>query len=89
MPYYGKDTIEGLTTKWEQGYLQWYCQNKYSGRGEIVDLGCYLGASTISEAKGLDKNPQVELKDGRIHAYDIFVFLPDKKGITPYFKKTS
>lgn len=89
LPYYGTDTIEGLTTKWEQGYLQWYCKNKYSGRGEIVDLGCYLGASTISEAKGLDKNRQVQLKDGRIHAYDIFVFMPDNKGMTPYFKNTS
>lgn len=89
LPYYGMDSLEGLITKWEQGYLQWYCQHKYSGRGEIVDLGCYLGASTISEAIGLEKNRQVHFKDHRIHAYDIFVVLTLERGQTPYFKNTS
>lgn len=89
LPYYGINTVEGLTTKWEQGYLQWYCEKKYSGKGEIVDLGCYLGASTISEARGLDKNNKVEPKKHRIHAYDIFVVLTLDEGQTPYFKNTS
>lgn len=58
----------------ERFYLQNYAKNEYTGSGEIVDLGCWLGSSTIPLAVGLDKNSNVNPKTERIHAYDIFTW---------------
>ncbi|MEG3918030.1 glycosyltransferase family 4 protein [Microcoleus sp. T3_A4] len=66
----------GMTSVQEQVFLQDYAQNKYYGKGEIIDLGCWLGSATISVAKGLEKNIKVTVKDKRIHAYDIFIWAP-------------
>lgn len=66
----------GMTAAPEQVFLQDYAQNEYSGKGEIIDLGCWLGSATISVAKGLEKNLKVTVKDKRIHAYDIFIWEP-------------
>ena len=45
--------ILGMTSMEEQLFLEDYAQNEYSGKGEIVELGCWLGSSTISLARGL------------------------------------
>lgn len=66
----------GMTSVQEQGFLQKYAQNEYSGKGEIIDLGCWLGSATISLAKGLEKNLKVTVKNKRIHAYDLFIWAP-------------
>lgn len=66
----------GMTSSQEQIFLQDYAENQYSGQGEIIDLGCWLGSATISLAKGLQKNLKVTVKDKRIHAYDIFIWTP-------------
>jgi hypothetical protein len=66
----------GMATPEEQAYLRWYAECEYTGRGEIVDLGCWLGASTIALATGLSQNPRVARKDRRIHAYDRFEWEP-------------
>jgi len=66
--------ILGMTSEEEQVYLETYAENEYSGQGEIVELGCWLGSSTISLAMGLKKNLQVVSKAARIHAYDIFIW---------------
>jgi hypothetical protein len=58
----------------EQLFLENYAQSEYSGRGEIVELGCWLGSSTISLAMGLEANSSVTNKSQRIHAYDIFIW---------------
>lgn len=58
----------------ERSYLQNYARNDYTGSGEIVDLGCWLGSSTIPLAIGLERNAKVEAKEERIHAYDIFIW---------------
>ena len=63
-----------MTTQLEQAYLYWYAQNKYSGKGEIVDLGSWLGSASVSLAKGLKGSGIVKMKDNRIHAYDIFIW---------------
>lgn len=63
-----------MTLKWEQAYLEWYATNKYSGQGEIVELGCWLGSSTIPLAIGLENNRRVLEKDKRINAYDLFLW---------------
>ncbi|RCJ32572.1 glycosyltransferase [Nostoc punctiforme NIES-2108] len=66
--------ILGMTSMEEQLFLENYAQNEYSGRGEIVELGCWFGSSTISLAMGLEDNSCVTNKNQRIHAYDIFIW---------------
>ena len=63
-----------MTSKKEQEWLRSYAANRYQGAGEIVDLGCFLGATTISLAEGLALNPRAKQK--RIHAFDLFVWMP-------------
>lgn len=60
----------------ERSYLQNYTKYEYTGSGEIVDLGCWLGSSTIPLAIGLNDNSKVDSKEERIHAYDIFIWQP-------------
>ncbi|MCW5733942.1 MAG: hypothetical protein KIS73_07450 [Enhydrobacter sp.] len=67
-----RNWIPAWTSPEEQAYLVKYAERDYLGRGEIVDLGCLLGATTISLAKGLRHNSVVSAKTGRIHAYDLF-----------------
>lgn len=60
----------GMTTREEQNYLVQYTHKQYTGQGAIVDLGCWLGATTISLAAGLERNPTAT--DRRVHAFDTF-----------------
>lgn len=48
-------------------------RDQYTGRGEIVDGGAFLGGSTLALANGLRDNSTVRDKQGRIHSYDLFV----------------
>ena len=66
--------ILGMTSMEEQLFLEDYAQNEYSGKGEIVELGCWLGSSTISLARGLKANSFVKNKNQRLHAYDLFIW---------------
>ncbi len=64
----------GMTVKTEQRFCRHYARDRFTGVGEIVDLGCWLGATTISFSKGLRKNLQIpqESKQKRIHSFDLF-----------------
>lgn len=64
----------GMTTSEEQAYLFWYASREYTGAGEIVDLGCWFGSSTIPLAAGLAANPAVSDRRRRIHAFDLFLW---------------
>lgn len=66
--------VFGMTSMEEQLFLEDYAQNQYLGQGEIVELGCWLGSSTISFAMGLEKNVSITNKKGRIHSYDLFIW---------------
>jgi hypothetical protein len=46
----------------------------YKGVGAVVDLGCWLGSTTIALARGLDRNPHPNVRNTRIHAYDRFIW---------------
>ncbi len=50
--------------------LYWLASEYCSGDGEIVDLGCFLGGSTLALAKGLAAN--LHSSNARVHTYDIF-----------------
>jgi hypothetical protein len=64
----------GMTSINEQNYFRRYAQDMYSGAGEIVDLGCWLGSTTIPLAQGLRRNFNISTKGKHIHAYDLFVW---------------
>lgn len=69
-----KSQIIGMISEYERAFLQYYAQQKYSGAGEIVDLGTWLGSSTINIAKGLSENKKVLNKNKRIFAYDLYTW---------------
>jgi hypothetical protein len=64
----------GMTSKSEQDYLKNYAENDYFGKGKIVDLGCFLGATTIPLVEGVLKNSQIQDADKKIFSYDAFVW---------------
>ena len=68
----------GMTVKSEQAFCQEYARDLYTGAGEIADLGCWMGATTISFSRGLSGNDAVpqEKRKKRIHSYDLFRWHP-------------
>ncbi|HMA73325.1 MAG TPA: hypothetical protein VKP67_17850 [Xanthobacteraceae bacterium] len=47
-----------MTTNEELCLLENYARYSYTGQGQIVDLGCWLGATTLCLARGLADNAQ-------------------------------
>jgi len=64
----------GMTSRSEQDYLYVYSKDFYKGVGEIVELGSFLGATSIPLARGLLQNPSSAGKEKKIHVYDLFVW---------------
>lgn len=63
-----------MTTQTEQAYLEEYAGSIYSGTGAMVDLGCWLGSTTIPLVKGLMRNPNLRRVSIPIYAYDRFLW---------------
>ena len=68
----------GMISGNEQTFCRNYARDLYTGAGEIVDLGCWLGATTVSFARGLRRNRRLtpEQRRKRIHSYDLFRWHP-------------
>jgi hypothetical protein len=66
--------LVGMTSKTEQDYFAEYGKKIYSGKGDIVDLGCWLGSTTIPLVKGLLKNPAFNESNRKVYAYDLFIW---------------
>ena len=68
----------GMTCGNEQGFCRDYARELFTGAGEIVDMGCWMGATTVSFAKGLRENQRLapEQRRKRIHSYDLFQWHP-------------
>ncbi|HMT06899.1 MAG TPA: hypothetical protein PKA82_02765 [Pyrinomonadaceae bacterium] len=62
----------GMTTLTEQQYLSKYGESQCAGVGEVVDLGCWLGSTTIPLTNGLLKNPAFADSGRKVHSYDLF-----------------
>lgn len=62
--------ISAAESRWAEKHIR----EQYSGKGEIVDLGCWLGSSTIALAKGLEANRRVIAGKHKVHAYDEFIW---------------
>lgn len=69
-----KPEILGMISDNESAFLHYYASTKFTGIGDIVDLGTWLGSSTFSLAKGLAENRMALNKDKRIFAYDLFTW---------------
>lgn len=64
----------GMTSSTEQAYLGRYGENSYTGVGDVVDLGCWLGSTTIPLTRGLLRNPTFAGSGKKVYAYDLFVW---------------
>jgi 2-polyprenyl-3-methyl-5-hydroxy-6-metoxy-1,4-benzoquinol methylase len=70
----GNFSALGMLSIPERQYLYEYGKLKYLGKGQIVDLGCWLGSSTIPLAMGLSENLNNRVQERQIHAYDLFIW---------------
>ena len=60
----------------ERQMCYWLAREVYSGEGAIVDLGSFLGSSTVAFAAGLKDRKD---KAGHVHAYDLFKVSRDQE----------
>jgi len=68
----------------ERRLLHWLAREFDLSRDDtIVDLGCFLGGSTVSLAAGIQHNPHFSEGQVRIHSYDIFA-VPDDETYLRY-----
>ncbi len=57
----------------ELDLLYTLARDQFTGHGEIVDGGAFLGGSTLALGHGLKDNPGAFPKAGRVHSYDRFI----------------
>jgi hypothetical protein len=69
-------SVDALLTTEEMQLFSWVAQHHYTGAGEIVDAGSFIGGSAAAFAHGLARNPRVTDRSGRIHSFDTFSFRP-------------
>jgi hypothetical protein len=72
--------VTAMTTDWELCLYEAFARDAYRGDGQIVDLGCWLGATTRVLARGLDRNKHVE-DPAPIEAYDLFRWTLEMDGL--------
>ena len=70
-----KSVCKSMLSQYELALLYMLTKDYYSGQGEILDLGPYLGLSTNVLARGLHQNERLDeqQKAGRIYSFDIFL----------------
>lgn len=66
--------IPGMTTRYERRFLSWYAAEMFSGRGLMVDLGAWLGASSAALGAGLEHNRTVASPAALVRSYDLFLW---------------
>ncbi|MEK7801724.1 MAG: hypothetical protein AAB276_04650, partial [Pseudomonadota bacterium] len=69
-----ESNIPGMISEEERKYYT-YIGQFYSGKGEVVELGPWLGCSTYFIIKGLKNNPF--FSDKKLNVYDDFVWRAD------------
>jgi hypothetical protein len=62
----------GMIVAQECDWFRTYAADTYKGAGAIVDLGCFMGSTSICLAQGLSANRAA--KTAKIHAYDRFLW---------------
>jgi hypothetical protein len=66
------ELLIGMVSNEERNYCYRYAKNEYTGTGELVDLGSWLGASVAPLATGLKENRYGN--NHKIHVYDTFIW---------------
>ena len=66
------DAAVGMINDRERAWLRDYAATRYTAAGAIVDLGCFVGSSTIALADGLRDNRKHP--ETKVHAYDRFLW---------------
>jgi hypothetical protein len=66
-----KNVLGSMTTPNELIFLDRYARDFYAGKGKIVDLGCWLGATTAALADGLIDGPYAG-RERVVESYDLF-----------------
>jgi len=61
-----------MTSSQERKFVREYAAHDFTGKGAIVDLGCWLGSFTLPLATGLRENARISDRENCIHAYDLF-----------------
>jgi len=74
--YPGFMPIPTMLSRSEIDYLHWLTSTQFSGRGRILDLGCFFGGSTMPLATGLAANVSANHKPN-ILTYDSFIMDAD------------
>lgn len=68
------NAIPGMTSLNERVYFRDYSAWTYTGQGALLDLGCWLGSTTIPLADGLSENRHPGTGSRRVLAFDQFVW---------------
>ena len=66
--------VRSMISLEEKRLLHWLARTWYSGDGEIVDLGCFVGAETVVFADGVLRNRRRASFPNRprVHAFELF-----------------
>lgn len=73
MSYRKPAHLISMTMNAELCFCESYARDCFLGEGEIVDLGCWYGATTYCLARGLTQNTPAT-QHRRIEAFDLFVW---------------
>lgn len=84
---YGQLRLLGMTTIAERAFAHAHVARCYEGRGEILDLGCWLGSLTVPMCRGLAENPHEKAARRFIHSYDLFVWQQWMEDLAPAMSK--
>lgn len=75
-PLSGELGAETMLSIDEVNYLHWLGKTQYTGTGRVVELGSFLGGSTLALSKGLAQNPAWKQP---LLAYDRFIMFNDQE----------
>jgi hypothetical protein len=65
-----------MTAPLEQAYCHWLTKERYSGTGQIVELGCFLGSLSRALLNGLAENSVEAAREAKVQVYDHFHWDP-------------
>jgi hypothetical protein len=72
----GVASVPTMLAQEEMGFLRWYMRDIYTGRGEAVEMGSYVGGSTAASLSGLVENPHPAAQQRILQVYDLFHWQP-------------
>jgi len=74
-----------MTIPRELAFCESYARECFSGKGRMVDLGCWYGATTFSLARGLKRNWRAR-NNRIIEAFDLFLWMGWMNPIADHIK---